>query len=78
MDNVDIKDLISKIVNKAPLSKFEIEPQFVFTKCFPKQDNLYCYSITNSYSYMRNISYNDHRVRILSPIKVDFKESDYE
>ena len=72
------EERIYKLINKAPLSKFEIEPCFEFIDKVPEDKSLYYYSRTNSYSYMHDVSMDDPRVKVISPIMVDFKESDYE
>lgn len=72
------EDIITKLINKAPFSKFEIEPLFEYLNDIPKDNNLYCYSISNSYSYMRNVAIDDPSVKVISPIMVDFNEKDYE
>lgn len=72
-------ELISKIVSIPPLSKFGIAPVFKFKN---RVENLkepyYLYSKTNSYSYMRNLDLSDAKVKVISPIKVDLQEKDYE
>lgn len=78
------QDIAEKVVNdaisKAPLSKYEIEPLISYLNELnvAQKQNVYCYSITNSYSYMRGVEYSDSCVRVISPIKVDLKEKDYE
>lgn len=78
IENVTI-DLISKIVSIPPLSKFGIAPVFKFKN---RVENLkepyYLYSKTNSYSYMRDLDLSDAKVKVISPIKVDLQEKDYE
>ena len=75
----DIADsIIKNAISKAPLSKYEISPVISFQNEISIGTNWLCYSITNSHSYMRDVDYNDPRVRILSPIKVDFTEKDYD
>lgn len=76
--SLKVEDVISSLISKAPLSKFEIEPRITFISNISLENTLYCYSITNSYSYMRDVTVDDPRVKVLSPIMVDFKESDYE
>lgn len=70
--------IIANAINEAPLSKFEIIPIFDYADSYNDDSDLYFYSITNSYSYLRNVSLNDSKVKVVSSIKVDFKESDYE
>ncbi len=70
--------IISSIIDKPPLSKYEIKPVFFFLKALPSIKSLYCYSSTNSHSYMRDVKPIDSRVCVISPIKVDIIESDYE
>lgn len=71
-------DIITQVTSKAPLSKYEISPIITYGGFEGGDDKLYCYSITNSHSYMRNVDYNDHRVRVISPIKIDLSEKDYD
>lgn len=70
--------IIANAVDEAPLSKFEIDPIFEFVDSYDDNRDLYFYSITNSYSYLRNVSLNDSKVKVISSIKVDLKECDYE
>lgn len=70
--------IIANAVDEAPLSKFEIDPIFEFADSYDDNRDLYFYSITNSYSYLRNVSLNDSKVKVISSIKVDLKECDYE
>lgn len=77
--NKDVAELvISKAICKAPLSKFEIDPIIDYKDDLCEIEGMYCYSITNSYSFMRGVSVYDTRVRVVSPILVDFNENDYE
>ena len=71
-------EVVSLAISKAPLSKFEISPSFSYQNKLTIGKNWYCYSLTNSYSYMRDVEYSDPRVRVLSHIKVDLKEKDYD
>lgn len=73
-----VGDTLAKLIQKAPLSKFEIDPVISYQTELHPNSKLFCYSITNSYSFMRNVSYGDPRVKVLSSIKVDLKENDYE
>ena len=70
--------IINNAISKAPLSKYEISPVFSFQNEINIEPNWLCYSISNSHSYMRDVDYNDPRVRVLSPIKVDLTEKDYD
>lgn len=78
------QDIAEKVVNeaisKAPLSKYEIEPLISYLNELnvAQRQNMYYYSITNSHSYMRGVKYSDSCVRVISPIKVDLNEKDYE
>ena len=69
---------INCIISKPPLSKFEIKPLFRFSKRKPESKNCYLYSKTNSYSYMKDCGIDDRRVKVISHIKVDLNEKDYE
>lgn len=70
--------IISEAIKKTPLSKFEIDPVFEYKDSTPDTSEIFFYSITNSYSYMRDVTFDSPRVKVISPIKVDLKESDYE
>lgn len=75
----EMKEIISKIVSIPPLSKFCIAPDFKFKKTIELlEGSYYLYSRTNSYSYMRNVNLSDEKVKVISPIKVDLHEKDYE
>lgn len=74
-----LKETISKIINVPPLSKYGIVPNFKFKKTIELlEEPYYMYSRSNSYSYMRNIDILDTKVKVISPIKVDLHEKDYE
>ena len=78
VDEENISELIKKIIEKAPLSKFGIEPTFKFleTKQFNGEKN--CgYTKTNTYSYFRNPDFNSTKIRVVSEICVDLNENDY-
>lgn len=75
-EEVDI--IISEAISKAPLSKFEITPLFSYQLDLDIYKKWYCYSISNSHSYMRGVVCTDPRVKVLSLIKVDLNEKDYE
>lgn len=70
--------IISEAIKKTPLSKFEIDPIFEYNDSTPDTGKMFFYSITNSYSYMRDVTINSPRTKVISSIKVDLKESDYE
>ena len=71
--------IISTYTNRPPLSKYGIIPTF---KCGIDLSMLnieiYMYSKTNSHSYLRDCNYMDSKVKIISPIKVDLYEKDFE
>lgn len=71
--------MISTYTNRPPLSKYGIIPTF---KCGIDLSMLnieiYMYSKTNSHSYLRDCNYMDSKVKIISPIKVDLCEKDFE
>lgn len=70
--------IISEAIKKTPLSKFEIDPIFEYNDSTPDTGEMFFYSITNSYSYMRDVTVNSPSTKVISSIKVDLKESDYE
>ena len=73
-----ILERINKVVNKKPLSKFGIEPNFVFLELQDfEYEGYYGYTQTNSYSYSKNISCTSKQIKVISKIKVDLNENDY-
>ena len=74
----EVKKIIAHAISKSPLSKYEITPVFSYIDEIGVNKHWVCYSITNSHSFMRNVAYDDPRARVLSHIKVDLKESNYD
>ena len=70
--------IISDAISKAPLSKYEISPVILYQNEMNTNKKWFCYSLSNSHSFIRNIDYDDSRVKVLSRIKVDLNEKDYE
>ena len=66
------------LIDKAPLSKFGIEPVFKFleSKKFNSKYH-YGYTKTNTYSFVKNSSLNSPIIRVISKISVDLNENDY-
>lgn len=73
-----VMTFLSNIISKPPLSKFGIRPFFHFANRKKKIKNCFLYSKTNSYSYMKSVNVDDPKVKVLSHIKVDLNEKDYE
>ena len=74
-----VKETIPQLIDVPPLSKFGIVPKFKFIKALGSLDKpYYLYSKTNTYSYMRDIESSDPKVKVISSIKVDLHEKDYE
>ena len=71
--------MISTYTNRPPLSRCGSIPTF---RCGIDLSMLnieiYMYSKTNSHSYLRDCNYMDSKVKIISPIKVDLYEKDFE
>lgn len=77
-DEEYVGSFIEEVIHKAPLSKFGIEADILFSKNLPTiASNVYFYSRTNSYSFLRNVKLEDNSVAVISPICVDLKVSDY-
>lgn len=72
------QSLVNTLINKPPLSKFEIDPIISFQNMIPNKKRLYCYSVSNSHAYLHDVKPNDSRACVISPIKIDIVESDYE
>ena len=78
-DADQVKELIPEIINIPPLSKFGITPEFNYKKTFePLKEPYYLYSKTNTYSFMRDADFSDPKVKVISHIKVNLHEKDYE
>ncbi|MGD9487512.1 MAG: DNA methyltransferase [Calditrichaceae bacterium] len=78
IDNRVFKDLINQLILKPPLSKYGIEPSFIFKES--KKYNLkkhYGYSKTNTYSFIKNPNFDSSMIRVISDICVDLNENDY-
>lgn len=73
-----VENIIAQAISKSPLSKYEITPVISYQDEINRDKHWFCYSITNSHSFMRDVMYDDSRVRVLSPIRVDLKEKDYD
>jgi len=70
---------IQNIIAKPPLSKFGIDAIFRFTAKKDFDMNIeYGYSKTNSYSYIKNTDLYSSKVKVISPIKVDLNEQDFD
>lgn len=75
----ELYKMIYAYTSKPPLSKYGIMPTFKCCLDLCMLDaEIYLYSKTNSHSYLRNCDYTDPKVKIISPIKVDLYEKDYE
>lgn len=78
IDEDVLLELINEFVDKPPLSKFGIEPSFIFLKSKKFESSKhYCYSKTNTYSYIKNLDFESKRARVISEICVDLNEKDY-
>tara|TARA_R110000796_G_scaffold37722_4_gene95336 strand:+ start:241186 stop:242445 length:1260 start_codon:yes stop_codon:yes gene_type:complete len=78
LDKVNFLESATEIINKAPLSKFGIEPSFKFLNS--KKINLknhYGYTKTNTYSFFKNVDFDSKMIRVISEICVDLNENDY-
>ncbi len=73
-----VEKIITQAISKAPLSKYEIAPVISYQDEICEDKHWCYYSITNSHSFMRDVTYSDPRVRVLSPIRIDLKEKDYD
>lgn len=73
-----VEKIIAQAISKAPLSKYEIAPVISYQDEICEDKHWCYYSITNSHSFMRDVTYSDPRVRVLSPIRIDLKEKDYD
>lgn len=75
----ELYKMIYTYTSRPPLSKYGIMPTFKCSLDLCILDTeIYLYSKTNSHSYLRNCDYTDPKAKIISPIKVDLYEKDYE
>lgn len=74
-----VDTFIAEQVSIPPLSKFGVEPSFQFEKSiiFNGQD-FYGYTKTNSFSYDKTTDIASPKIKVISNIKVDLREKDYE
>ncbi|GFZ78801.1 hypothetical protein GCM10011531_05550 [Aquaticitalea lipolytica] len=78
VDETIFTDEAKKIINKAPLSKFGIEPIFKFIEAKKfNHKNHFGYTKTNTYSYVKNSDLDSPKIRVISKICVDLNENDY-
>lgn len=79
-----IMNIMDEVLNKPPLSKFGIEPvvecKEEYSVNIENKENIYGYSETNTYCAISKVDLESlsSRVKIISPIKVQLNESDYE
>ncbi len=71
-----VEKIITQAISKAPLSKYEIAPVISYQDEICEDKHWCYYSITNSHSFMRDVTYSDPRVRDLSHIRIDLKEKE--
>lgn len=73
-----IKNYVKDTIGKTPFSKFGIESNISYKNSLPREKGEeFFYSRSNSYSFQRNKKRDCEMVAIISPICVDYKESDY-
>lgn len=73
-----IEKTIDETICKPPLSKFGIISNFSFSAELPEaKEKEFFYSRTNSHSYIRDKKRDSNVVALISPICVDYNESDY-
>lgn len=78
VDKTIFLDEAKVLTNKAPLSKFGIEPVFKFLNS--KKINSkkhFGYTKTNTYSFVKNSNLDSRKIRVISEISVDLNENDY-
>lgn len=78
-ETLSVDAFIAEQVSIPPLSKFGVEPSFQFKESitFDGQD-FYGYTKTNSYSYEKTADIASAKIKVVSNIKVDLNEKDYE
>lgn len=70
--------MIDDLVNRQPLSKFGIEPVFNFTESINLNSKVHFgYTLTNTYSYVKDADLNSNKIRIISDVCVALNENDY-
>lgn len=73
-----VRCYVKETISKPPLSKYGIESDIIFSDQIPAERvDEYYYSRTDSHSYLKNKSRDNDIIAVISPIRVDYKESDY-
>ncbi|MBQ6437507.1 MAG: site-specific DNA-methyltransferase [Bacteroidales bacterium] len=73
-----VKAFVKKITTKPPLSKYGIIPIISFSKELPEElEGEFYYSRTNTHRYLKGKKRDSEIVAVISPICVDYNESDY-
>lgn len=76
--NSDLMDILNTLSNKPPLSKYGIEPLFIFSENMKlNKIKHFGYTKSNTYSFQKNVNLNSSVVRVISDICVDLNENDY-
>lgn len=78
IDKDTILPVIDNFILSPPLSKFGIDAKFLFSddKKINRKKH-FGYSATNTHSYLKNISLDSSKVKVISDIKIDLNENDY-
>lgn len=77
LDKDAVKEVLKKLVEVPPLSKFGIVPIFKFRKSRKILPSQYCYTKTNTHSYLEEVDINSLKIRVFSNICVKVNENDY-
>ncbi len=76
---INVINIVDELIVKPPLSKFGIEATFKCVKDINLiSENIFCYSKTNSYSFIKGIEISSPKVKVISDICVDLNEKDYD
>ncbi|VBB46012.1 DNA (Cytosine-5-)-methyltransferase [uncultured Paludibacter sp.] len=77
-ESPQITDYLNKTIIKPPLSKFGVDPIFIYSDKIPLTTNQYFgYTKTNTHSFVKNAQIGSEKIKVISDICVDLNENDY-
>ena len=77
-ESPQIINYLNETIIKPPLSKFGVDPIFIYSDEFSLTTNQYFgYTKTNTHAYVKNVQIDSEKIRVISDICVDLNENDY-
>ena len=78
LDKLNLSEQVKTLTGTQLFKKFCINPKLKYRKHLNVCDKSYGYSENNTHSYVKNANLSDPNIKIISDIKLDLKESDFE